>query len=255
ELDKHNASDIIKSVNSVLNKFNIDHSKIFTITTDNSSNVKSAVQQLNITNIKCAGHILQLSVNLGLKEVNDLISKYKLLIAILLKEKKCKQLCEAQLQITLGLKQPLDIIKDMDTHWNSIFYAIECLMYLKPAIIQLYSTLTNYTIREIRKETENMGSFILSTEEFELLGELIEILFSFDELRYFIGKNNKAILVKEMILDNLIKHWRDPSENMHHQFNELCLTPTFDDNINDDSILAFSHSYKKFKMLIFFMHL
>ena len=104
-------------------------------------------------------------------------------------------------------------------------------MHLKPAIIQLYSTLTNHTIREIRKGAETMGSFIPSTEEFELLGELIEILFPFDEvtqflsrfkyptlgfmtpileelarqLRYFMRKSNKAILVKEMILDNLIE--------------------------------------------------
>ncbi|CAG8798947.1 6780_t:CDS:2, partial [Cetraspora pellucida] len=229
ELDEHNASDIIKSVNLVLNKFNIDHSKIFTITTNNSSNVKSAVQQLNITNIKCAGHTLQLSVNLDLKEVNDLISKCKLLIAILSKEKKYKQLHEAQLQITSGLKQSLDIIKDVDICWNSILYAIKCLMHLKPAIIQLYSTLTNHTIREIRKEAETMNSFISFTKEFELLEELIEILFLFDE--------------------------GDPSENMHHQFNELCPTPTSDDDINNDLILAFSHSCKKSKMSTFFMHL
>ncbi|CAG8764293.1 22153_t:CDS:2, partial [Cetraspora pellucida] len=217
ELDEHNASDIIESVNSVFNKFNINHSKIFTITTDNSSNIKSAVQELNITNVKCVGHILQLSVNLGLKEVDDLISKW--------------------------LKQPLDIIKDVNTYWNSIFYTIKCLMHLKPAIIQLYSTLTNHTIKEIRKGAETIGTFIPSTEEFELLEELIEILFLFDELRYFTEKSNKAILVKEMILDNLIKHWGDPSENMHRQFNELCPTPTSDNDINDDSILAFSHSW------------
>ncbi|CAG8794069.1 1541_t:CDS:2, partial [Cetraspora pellucida] len=236
ELDKHNAFDIIESVNSVLNKFNIDHSKIFTITTDNGSNVKSAVQQLNITNVKCTGHTFQLSVNLDLKEVDNLISKCKSLIAILSKEKKCKQLHKAQLQITPGLKQPLDIIKDVNTCWNFILYTIEHIMHLKPAIIQLYLTLTNHTIREIRKGAETIGSFIPSTEEFELLEELIEILFPFDEVtqflsrskystlrfitpileelahqfRYFTGKSNKAILVKEMILDNLIKRWGDP---------------------------------------------
>ncbi|CAG8821749.1 5191_t:CDS:2, partial [Cetraspora pellucida] len=253
ELDKYNASNIIKLVNLVLNKFNIDHSKIFTIITDNSLKVKSAVQQLNITNIKCTRHTLQLSVNLGLKEVDNLISKCKSLIAILSKEKNINSFMKLNYKLLQRLKQLLDIIKDVDTYWNSILYAIEHLMYLKPIIIQLYSTLTNHTIRKIRKGAETMGSFILSTEEFELLGELIEILFPFNEVLY--RKKYKAILVKETILDNLIECWRDPNENMCHQFNELCLTPTSNDNINDNLILAFSHSCKKFKMSLFFKHL
>ncbi|CAG8738718.1 24432_t:CDS:2 [Cetraspora pellucida] len=155
----------------------------------------SAVQQMCISNVKCAGHMLQLSVYLGLKEVDEIISKCKALISILSKEKKCRQLCEAQLQITSGLKEPLDIIKD------------------------------------VRKGAETMGPYILSSEEFELLEELIKVLSPFDEatqflsrskyptlgfitpilkelarqFRYFIGQNSMAILVKDTILDNLIE--------------------------------------------------
>ncbi|CAG8613849.1 9861_t:CDS:2 [Cetraspora pellucida] len=208
ELDEYHASDIVESVNSVLNKFKINCQNVFSITTDNESNVRSAVQQMGISNVKYARHTLQLSVNLGLKE------------------------------ITLELKEPLDVIKDVDTRWNSTLYAIKCLVYLKPAIIQLYSTLTNHTIREVRKGAETMGPYISFSEEFELLEELIEVLFPFDEvtqflsgskypilgfmtpilkelahqLRYFIGQNSIAILVKDTILDNLIEWWDDPNE-------------------------------------------
>ncbi|CAG8845622.1 30265_t:CDS:2, partial [Gigaspora margarita] len=172
ELDKHHASDIIEAV--------------FSITTDNSSNVKSAVQQIGIPNIKYAEHTLQLSVNLGLKEVDELILKYKALISILSK-KKCRQLREAQLQVTPGLKKLLDIIKDVNTCWNFTLHAIERLIYLKPAIIQLYSTLNNYTIRDIKKGAETMHPYIPSLEEFELLEELIEILSLFDEAMQFLS--------------------------------------------------------------------
>ncbi|CAG8819460.1 3899_t:CDS:2, partial [Cetraspora pellucida] len=158
ELDKHNASDIIKLVNLVLNKFNIDHLKIFTITTDNNSNIKSAMQQLNITNVKCAGHTLQLSVNLGLKEVDDLISKYKSLIAILSKEKNVN------------------------------------------SFVKL-----NYKLLQVTQ--------YLSGSKYPILGFLTPILEELTcQLRYFTEKSNKAILVKEIILDNLIEHWEDPSE-------------------------------------------
>ncbi|CAG8680950.1 19439_t:CDS:2, partial [Cetraspora pellucida] len=212
QLDEHNASDIIESVNLVLNKFNIEHSKIFTITTDNSSNIKSAMQQLNITNVKCTKHTLQLSVNLGLKELR-----------------------EVQLQITPGLKQPLDIIKDVNTCWNSILYAIKCLMHLKPTIIQLYSTLTNHTIREIRKGAETIVTQFLSGSKYPTLRFMTPIL---EELACQLSALHHSTI-----------------QNMHCQFNELCPTPTSDNNNNDDSILVFLHSYKKSKMSTFFMYL
>ena len=238
ELDDHYAYDILESVNSVLDKFNINHQKIFSITTDNGANVKSAVQQMGITNVKCAGHTLQLSVNLGLKEVEGLISKCKTLVSILSKEKKRKQLREAQLQITPGLKKTLDVIKDVDTRWNSTFHSIERLVLLKPAIMQLYSTLNNHTLREVRKGAETMRSFLPSEEEFELLKELVVILSPFDEateflsgskyptlgfmtpmleelarrLKNFTGLNDEVILVRDTILENLIERWEDPSE-------------------------------------------
>ncbi|CAG8845840.1 8477_t:CDS:2, partial [Gigaspora margarita] len=183
ELDEHCASDIVESVNSTM-------------------------QQIDVTNVKCAGHMLQLSVNLGLKEVEELISKYKALVFILLKKKKHKQLYGILLSILLNI-----------------------LLHLKPAIAQLYLTFTNHSLREVRKRAETMGSFIPSLEEFELLKELIEILSSFDEVtqflngskysilgfmtpileelarqfRYFNGINDTAILVRDTILENLIE--------------------------------------------------
>ncbi|CAG8623251.1 18842_t:CDS:2 [Gigaspora rosea] len=238
ELDDHCTTDIVESVNSVLDKFNINRQKIFSITTDNGANVKSTIQQIGITNIKCAGHTLQLSVNLGLKQVDELISKCKALVSILSKEKKRKQLREAQLQIAPGLKESLDVIKDVDTRWNSTFYSIERLVHLRPAIMQLYLTLNNHTLRKVRRGAETMSSFLSSEEEFELLKELIEILSPFDEateflsgskyptlgfmtpmleelacrLKYFTGQNDEAIFVKDTILNNLTERWGDPSE-------------------------------------------
>ncbi|CAG8817055.1 7664_t:CDS:2, partial [Cetraspora pellucida] len=189
ELDDHCADDIVESVNSVLDKFNINHKKVFSITTDNGANVKSAIQKMDVTNIKYAGHTLQLSVNLELKEIDKLISK-----------------C---------LKEPLDVIKDIDTKWNSTFYSIEHL---------------------IRRRAETMSSFLPSEDEFELLNKLIVILSPFNEatqflsgseyptlgfmtpileelthqLRQFTRQSYKAILVKDTILNNLVECWGDP---------------------------------------------
>ncbi|CAG8747869.1 102_t:CDS:2, partial [Gigaspora rosea] len=284
ELDDHYAIDIVESVNSVLDKFSINHQKIFSITTDNGSNIKSAVQQLGVTNVKCAGHTLQLS------------------------KKKRRQLREAQLQIAPGLKEPLDVIKDVDTRWNSTFYSIKRLVHLKSAIMQLYSTLNNHTLREVRKGAETMGSFLPLEEEFESLEELIMVLSPFDEatqflsgskyptlgfmtpmleelarqLKHFTGQNDEVIFVKDTILDNLIERWEDPSEigmccsfldprfkqlnfctsDLHRttiqtkrrQFNELQTTNDTIQTNNDDNTISTSHQHKKRKLLTFYSY-
>ncbi|CAG8479248.1 7203_t:CDS:2 [Racocetra fulgida] len=69
-----------------------------------------------------------------------------------------------------------------------------------------------------------------------------------------------AVLVKDMILENLIERWGDPSEigialhhatiqNMRRQFNELCPTSTPNNNTtpdanNDNLTLTFLHPLK-----------
>ncbi|CAG8783212.1 16315_t:CDS:1, partial [Gigaspora rosea] len=102
--------------------------------------------------------------------------------------------------------------------------------------MQLYSTLNNHTLREIRKGAETMRSFLPSEGEFELLKELIVILSPFDEATEFLSGskyptlgfmtpmleelarqlknltdlNNEAIFVRNTILENLIERWGDP---------------------------------------------
>ncbi|CAG8457887.1 16116_t:CDS:2 [Gigaspora rosea] len=49
ELNNHYASDIVESVNSIFDKFNINHQKIFSITTDNGANAKPTFMQLYST--------------------------------------------------------------------------------------------------------------------------------------------------------------------------------------------------------------
>ncbi|CAG8758041.1 18404_t:CDS:2, partial [Gigaspora rosea] len=219
---------------------------------------------------------------------DELISKCKTLVSILSKEKK-KQLCEAQLQVTPGLKEPLDVIKDVDTRWNSIFHLIEQLVHLRPAIMQLYSTLNNHTLREIRKSAETLSSFLPSEEEFELLEELVTLGFMTPmleeltlRLKYFTGQNEEVISVSNMILDNLIERWGDLSEIgmccslldprfkqlnfctrdlrcstiqlMRHQFDELNSTQTNNnDSTQTNNVNTISHQHKKPKLSAFFL--
>ncbi|CAG8810741.1 8190_t:CDS:1, partial [Racocetra fulgida] len=108
-------------------------------------------------------------------------------------------------------------------------------VHLKPTIMQLYSTLNNHTLREVRREVKTMSSFLSLEEKFKLLEKLTEILSPFDEATQFLSGskysilgfmtpmleelacqlkhltelNNKASLVRDMILNNLIERWED----------------------------------------------
>ncbi|CAG8556482.1 10520_t:CDS:2 [Cetraspora pellucida] len=101
------ASNIVSTIEPVLEEFGISGSKLVSIMTDNSSNVKTAIIQLStkisplkpVVNIFYAVYTLQLSVNVILDKVHDLIIKYKAFIRLLGEEKKCKQLREAQISI------------------------------------------------------------------------------------------------------------------------------------------------------------
>ncbi|CAG8474352.1 5280_t:CDS:2 [Ambispora gerdemannii] len=60
--EAHTATEIITKLELQFTKFNLTQENIVSITSNNRSNVKAAISQLQITNIFCAAHTLQLSL-------------------------------------------------------------------------------------------------------------------------------------------------------------------------------------------------
>jgi len=84
----HDAFTIAKEINNIIHSYHLEF-KITAIVTDNRSNVKSAIEQLDICKrIPCSAHTLQLSVLKGLEKVLQLIYKCKKLIHFLSGDKK-----------------------------------------------------------------------------------------------------------------------------------------------------------------------
>ncbi|CAI2193159.1 19110_t:CDS:2, partial [Funneliformis geosporum] len=162
--ESHTATEILIKIQSELVKFGISKENIVGITTDNGSNIKAAITQLEISNISCSAHTLQLSVNLGLSHISSIIAKAKKLINFLSSDKKRRQLKEMQKQLNPDIKELLDVIKDVETRWNSTFHAIQRLIILQPSIKHLRSSFLNNTASDIRKEaTEILGGSKYST--------------------------------------------------------------------------------------------
>ncbi|CAG8833335.1 12338_t:CDS:2, partial [Cetraspora pellucida] len=76
-------SQILEHIKNLLQIWNLEL-KIISFTTDNGANIKKAIKDLGIgTQIFCAAHTLQLSINKGLEEISELIGKCKNLIKFL----------------------------------------------------------------------------------------------------------------------------------------------------------------------------
>ena len=71
--------------------------KVFTVTTDNRSNMVKAIKYMpNIIRIPCMAHILQLAIRKGLLDAEHLISYAKRLILFFTTPKQTERLIDAQ---------------------------------------------------------------------------------------------------------------------------------------------------------------
>ena len=91
----HTANHIRKTLENILNNWNI-RKKIFTITTDNASNMKKCVKDMEINQLGCSAHTLQLVVGKGMKPAEVLIARVKQLIDFFMRPKQSERLEDVQ---------------------------------------------------------------------------------------------------------------------------------------------------------------
>ncbi|CAG8733648.1 16080_t:CDS:2, partial [Acaulospora morrowiae] len=168
--ETHTTIEIVEKLQHQIKKFNLAQKNIISITSDNGSNVKAAISQMQITNILCTTHTLQLSINLDLNYI------------------------KIQKQLNPDIREPLDVIKDIETCWNSIFRAIQHLILLQPSINHLCSTLLNSVISNIRKDGEKLKDSLLSNDEFNICNKLIIILKPFNKATEILGDSKYPTL-------------------------------------------------------------
>ena len=92
----HTANHIIETLEQVLDEWEI-RELVFTITTDNGSNVKKAIQDMEGINwLGCTAHTLQLVIGKGMKLAEVLIARVKRLIDFFLQPKQSERLEDVQ---------------------------------------------------------------------------------------------------------------------------------------------------------------
>ena len=139
--------------------------------------VKSvSVLSQSLSSIKrqpCAAHILQLSVNEGLKQCKNIHKRIKCLQNFFRLPKQAQRLHEAQLQMN-GLNvedqsdvsiSPLDVLNETKTRWNSTFLAWKRIIELHNAIRVVATSLMSKNDQLLKKEGERLDRMCLTHEE------------------------------------------------------------------------------------------
>ena len=92
----HTAAHIKDTLENILNEWGI-REKVFIITTDNASNMKKCVQDMEgVNRLGCTAHTLQLVIGKGMKPAEILIARAKQLIDFFMRPKQSERLEEAQ---------------------------------------------------------------------------------------------------------------------------------------------------------------
>ena len=113
--------------------------------------------------LSCVMHTLQLAIGKGLAPIEILAARAKRIINFFSTQKQIERLEEVQRK--LEYEDVMRCIQDVQTRWNSSYYAWDRLFYLKDAIIQLQTELYASTNKEDKKDGTKLKKIILSKEE------------------------------------------------------------------------------------------
>ncbi|GET02276.1 zinc finger BED domain-containing protein 1-like [Rhizophagus clarus] len=215
----HTAANIRETLELVLKDWDI-RDKIYAITTDNGSNVKKAINEMEeVKWLGCTAHTLHLVIGKGIMPAQILIMRAKRLINFFMRPKQSERLEEIQKKfpdigkikknndinvrgneeedeeicILLKKQNPgqtsdyLHIIADIITRWNSSFLAWQQLLRLKDYINVLINTLSTKTDLDFKKDYKRLRKIMLEEEEWSAIKDVILILKPFAEATNYLG--------------------------------------------------------------------
>jgi len=128
--ERHTALNIADKLENVFSNWEIKD-KVTTVITDNAKNVVNAVQLLsnttnnNISDVTCAAHSLQLSINKALKEdtISEILNQSSKLVGHFKHSNLAKQSL-LNIQKQLGMPEQ-SLLQSCKTRWNSIYLMLE----------------------------------------------------------------------------------------------------------------------------------
>ncbi|XP_072400709.1 zinc finger BED domain-containing protein 4-like [Diabrotica undecimpunctata] len=158
----HTSVNLANELRRVITEWDL-HNKIFIVITDNAANVKKAIlEELQLKHLGCLAHTINLIAQDGLKVIESLIEKVKLVVSLFKRSNLAKEKLDWY-QKQNG-KDPKKLIQAVPTRWNSVYYMLERIVNLKEEVRASIAVLGN----------ENVPC--ITNTDFEEINQLIKIL-------------------------------------------------------------------------------
>ena len=164
---KHSGETIARKMEDMLETWNIDKAKVHVVLRDNASNMKKAMEVMEVASLGCFAHSLNLVVNEGLLSQRSVKDALAIARDIIRHFKKSPAATSRLAAIQTDLNMPHKRLQqDVKTRWNSTFYMIESILEQKRAISayvadhdDLPGTLTFYQWTLLEKTKLVLGPF------------------------------------------------------------------------------------------------
>ena len=172
--DRHTGNNIAEELPVILDRWGLKPEMLSAATTDNGSNIVSAMEILKWTHMRCFSHTLQLAVHatLNLHKVSKAVSRCRRLVNHFHHSYKSSYLLR-QKQEDLKHDQ-YSLIHDVITRWNSTYYMIDCILKQQQPLCA--------ALLELRK-----SDLMPSEEEFSVMETFVEIMKPVVEITEAIG--------------------------------------------------------------------
>lgn len=123
--ESHTGSNIAEELEAILEEWKLPQDNLSAVTTDNGTNIVSALEIVQWKRMPCFSHTLQLAVDIVLKlpEVSRALARCRQLVGHFNRSAKSSYLLK-QKQADLHHKT-LALVQDVSTRWNSAYYMAE----------------------------------------------------------------------------------------------------------------------------------
>ncbi len=207
----HTGASIESNFNLMLSEWSIDHGRIQMLVRDGASNIALGARLSELDSIHCFIHRLQLCIEnsiLSQRSVNDMCAKARKIVTHF---HHSSQACTAfkNIQIENGSKQPLLLVQDVKTRWNSTFLMLQRLSRLK-STVQLYAG-----DNEIPIPTAN---------EWQLMEKVLRLLQPFFEITKKVSSEQSiisAVIPDLAALDRYLTKYTTKDSGVHTLKDEL----------------------------------
>lgn len=129
----HTSENISEALHEIFVEYNITE-KVVCIVTDNAHNMKKACELIQKRHLPCYAHTLNLVVQecISADSIQKMIKKVKEIVTFIRSSHVATEMLKKE-QSTLGF-EPLKLLQDVSTRWNSTFYMIQRVLKVNDAL-------------------------------------------------------------------------------------------------------------------------